>query len=282
MPTTRIAAVQCDPRLADVPHNRAMILQGLTRAARRGAQLVVFPECALSGYGFASKRAAWPHAETVPGPFSTVVSEECRRLAVWTVFGMLERDGPRLFNSAVLAGPRGLVGRYRKVHLPFLGVDRFATRGDRPFEVHRLPFGRIGMHICYDGSFPEAARSLRLLGADLLILPTNWPEGAGINARHTCLVRAHENHVHFVACNRVGTESGFRFIGRSQIIDCNGRALATARHARPTTILADLDLPAARRTRVILRRGKYELDRIGHRRPEFYGAVCKRRSPDHR
>lgn len=275
MSSTRVAAVQCDPHLGNALRNTEMILRGLERAARRGARLVVFPECALSGYGFASKRAAWPHAETVPGPFTRRLADACRALRAWAVVGMLERDGTRLFNAAVLVGPRGVVGRYRKVHLPFLGIDRYATPGDRPFEVHRLPFGRVGMHICYDGSFPEAARSLRLLGADLLVLPTNWPEGAQMNARHTCLVRAHENHVHFLACNRVGTESGFRFIGRSQIIDCTGRPVAVARHARPTTIFADLDLAAARRTRVIIKPGEYELDRIGHRRPRFYSRVAR-------
>ena len=75
---------------------------------------------------------------------------------------MLERDGARLFNACALVGPTGLVANYRKIHLPFLGVDRFTTPGDRPFAVHDLGGLRVGMTICYDGSFPESARVLML------------------------------------------------------------------------------------------------------------------------
>ena len=276
MSLTRVAAVQCDPKLGDVPRNAAMILKRLEDAARRGAKLVVFPECALSGYGFASRKSAARHAETVPGEFTARLVEACGRLGVWAVVGMLERSGARLFNAAVLAGPRGVEGVYRKVHLPHLGVDRFAAPGDRPFRVHALPFGRIGIHICYDNSFPETARALRLAGADLLVLPTNWPEGARVASKHVCITRVHENHVHLIACNRVGTESGFRFIGRSQILDCVGRVLAKASHARPAILTGDLDFSTARRTRVVIKKGEYELDRVGHRRPEFYGSLVRR------
>ena len=75
----------------------------------------------------------------------------------------------------MLIGPEGVVASYRKVHLPFLGIDMFVTPGDRPFAVHGAGEVRVGMHICYDGSFPEAGRVMSLLGADLLALPTNWP-----------------------------------------------------------------------------------------------------------
>src|SRR5260370_6484852 len=141
---------------------------------------------------------------------------------------MLEADENRLFNACALVGPQGLVAGYRKIHLPFLGVDRFPTRGDRPFAVHDLDGLRVGMNICYDGSFPEAARVLMLLGADLVVLPTNWPTGAASTICYLVQARALENNLYYAAVNRVGEERGFRFIGQSRVIGCNGDLLVTA------------------------------------------------------
>src|ERR1019366_4698790 len=101
--------------------------------------------------------------------------------------------GAHLFNACALVGPDGVIGVYRKVHLPFLGVDRWVDPGDRPFVVHEAGALRVGMHICYDGSFPETGRVLSLLGADLLVLPTNWPTHAETAAEHMIATRAMEN-----------------------------------------------------------------------------------------
>src|SRR5262249_25058741 len=155
-----------------------------------------------TGYSYESKEDAWPHAETLPGPATQAVAADCRELGVWAVFGLLERDGDRLFNACALVGPRGFIAGYRKIHRPFLGVDRFVTPGDRPFAVHDLGGLRLGMNICYDGSFPESSRVLALLGADLIVLPTNWPTGAQA-ACHLPEARALENHVYYFAVNRV-------------------------------------------------------------------------------
>ncbi len=143
----------------------------------------------------------------------------CERHQCFCIFGLLERDGSRLFNACVLTGPKGVVGTYRKVHLPFLGIDMFVDPGDRPFAVHDAGGLKVGMHICYDGAFPETARVLALLGADLLVLPTNWPTHSECAAEHMIPTRAMENTVYVMAVNRVGEESGFRFIGSSSIVD---------------------------------------------------------------
>ena len=138
------------------------------------------------------------------------------------------RYGDEVFNAAVLAGPDGLVGSYRKVHLPFLGVDRFTTPGNRPFEVFDVAGVRVGILICYDGGFPEAVRELALRNADLVVLPTNWPPGAETMAEYAVNTRAMENAIYFLAANRVGKERGFRFIGTSRICDPAGNTLAGA------------------------------------------------------
>src|SRR5438309_11777837 len=110
MSTWTIAGVQMDCRLGDANHNLEMIGVRLREAAARGARLIVFPECALTGYCFESKDEACPHAETLPGPATEKVAAECRRLGVWAVIGLLERDqSDRLFNACALVGPHGLV-----------------------------------------------------------------------------------------------------------------------------------------------------------------------------
>lgn len=268
----KVACVQMDPKLGRLRDNLETILQGIRKAH---ADLVVFPECALSGYGFESRRDGTVAAEPLPGPSSKAIQAACRQRGSWVVVGLLERAGRRLFNSAALVGPQGLAGVYRKVHLPFLGIDRFTDKGDLGFPVFRTPLGWIGILICYDGSFPEAARALKLGGAQLICLPTNWPEAAEVSACHSPMVRAQENHVHFVTCNRVGREAGFSFRGESKICDYSGRVLASAGR-RPQIISARLDLKAADQNRVVYAKGRYELDRIGHRRPELYRALTEK------
>lgn len=279
MPPWTIAGVQMDCTLGENEKNLRAIRERLSVAAGKGAHLVVFPECVLSGYCFESKEEAWPHAEPIPGPSTLALAEDCKRLNVWAAVGMLEQrpvDGA-LFNACALVGPRGQVHVYRKIHLPFLGVDRFTTPGDRPFEVHDLGGLRVGMTICYDGSFPESARCLMLQGADLVILPTNWPTGATSTVRYLIQARALENFIYFLAVNRIGTERGFRFIGQSRMVNVNGELLASADEQEEATILAQIDPEKARNKRIVHIPGKYELDRTGHRRPEMYGDLTLQR-----
>jgi predicted amidohydrolase len=274
--TWKIAAVQMDCRLGDCPHNLQRIRTELRQAAGEGARLVVFPECALGGYGFDSKEEAWPHAEPVPGPSTETLADDCRRLGAWAVVGMLERDEAtgRLYNTAALIGPAGVTATYRKIHLPCLGVDRFTAPGDRPFAVHDLGGLRVGINICYDGSFPESSRVLALLGADLIVLPTNWPPAARRNPQFVVQTRALENHVYYAAVNRVGEEAGFRFIGLSRIVDCNGDLLAGSDGDREEVLFAEIDPERARQKRIVNVPGKYEINRVGDRRPEMYGRLC--------
>jgi 5-aminopentanamidase len=272
MPLWKIAGVQMNCRLGEPIANLDHIRNGLHAAAALGARLVVFPECALTGYGFESKDQAMPFAETIPGPATTSMASDCRQLGVWTIFGLLERSEEHLFNSCALVSPEGLMATYRKIHLPYMGVDRFATPGDQPFAVHEIDGLRIGMNICYDGSFPESARVLTLLGADLIVLPTNWPTGARAAACYLTQARALENHIYYLAVNRVGEERGFRYVGQSRMIDFQGDILASAGE-NEEILIAEIDPEAARRKRVIVVPGKHEVDRVGDRRPEMYARL---------
>jgi predicted amidohydrolase len=275
----KIAAVQMDCRFGDVASNLEHIRARLREAAERGAKLVIFPECALCGYCFDNKDEAWPHAQTLPGPASDTLATDCKRLGIWAIVGMLEAvpDAKQLFNAAALIGPNGLAGSYRKIHLPFLGVDRFTTPGDRPFQVLDLGGLRVGINICYDGSFPESARVMMLDGADLIVLPTNWPPGAASTVKYLIPARALENHVYYAAVNRVGVERGFSFIGQSRIVDVTGDCLAAADNDQPTILYADLDPGRPRNKQIIKIPGKYELHRTAHRRPEMYNAIVRQK-----
>ncbi len=266
----RVAAVQMEPKLGRIEANLERILGSINTAAQAGARLVVFPECALSGYGFDSREQGLAHAVTVDSAPVARVMAACRQHACFCIFGLLERDGARLFNACVLAGPDGLVAIYRKVHLPFLGIDMFADPGDMPFAVHDAGGVKVGMHICYDGAFPEPARVMALLGADLLVLPTNWPTHSECAAEHMIPTRAMENTVYVMAVNRVGEESGFRFIGGSSIVDPSGRRLAQAGPDSEEILYAEIDPALARKKRLVRVPGKHEVNRIADRRPRFY------------
>ncbi len=271
----KIAAVQTDIHLGDIDRNVARLAEGLKETARSGATLTVFPECALTGYCFPSLDEARKFAQPVNGSATEALTAVCRELGVYTVFGTVEADGDRVFNTAILLGPSGLLGTYRKIHLPYLGVDKFATFGDRPFAVQNAGDLRVGMNICYDSAFPEAARSLTLLGADLIALPTNWPPGAECVAGYVLNARAMENAVYFAACNRVGTEAGFRFIGRSRICGPDGSTLITSNGDEEEILYAEIDPALARHKRVVRKVGEHAIDRLADRRPEMYSQLVE-------
>ena len=272
----KIAGVQMDVQLGDVAANLAGMLSRLRAAVAKGAELVVFPECALSGYCFESADEARAHSQPIPGPATGQMQRACHDLGCHAIFGLLEADGPRLFNAAVLVGPAGVIGSYRKVHLPYLGIDMHTTPGDRPFAVHAAGEVKVGMNICYDAAFPEASRVMALQGADLIALPTNWPPGAECTAASVINARALENGVYFIAVNRVGVERGFEFIGRSKIVDPYGRTIIEAQGLGEEILVADIDLERARNKHYIRVPGKHEIDRFADRRPEMYGLLTEK------
>jgi predicted amidohydrolase len=272
----RLAVCQFEPRLGAVTENLTRLAHRLEDALARGAELVLFPEAALSGYGFEDRAAAAAAArrqdDAAFAQLARILAGHGERHAL---VGFAERDGDRLFNSAALIGSQGIAGVYRKTHLLHLGLDRFTRQGDRGLPVFTLPAGRIAPQICFDLGIPEVARSQKLAGAQLLCVPTNWPLEAEISCDLAPRVRAQENHVFVATCDRVGSESGCEFRGRSRIIDFEGRVVAEASAQGEDTLLATLDLAAADRNRVVYRAGEYELDRIAARRPELYAALVR-------
>lgn len=267
----KAAAVQMDVALARPEDNKANILK-LARETQ--ADLVVFPECANSGYAFTSIKEALPYADPIPGPFVdqlvAVAKEQGRCLAV----GLLEKQGSKLYNSAVFITGQGEVHLYRKTHMPFIGLDRFATPGDS-LGLFDTPLGKVGLAICYEWRFPEVARCLALKGADLLIGLSNWPSGAVVIPTVLLPARAAENRVWIVSSNRVGTERGVEFIGRSAIIDPNGNFAANLDGPAEGVIQAELDLSLAHNKRMVKIPGEYEVDLWEDRCPSLYAATAR-------
>ncbi|QEG23317.1 carbon-nitrogen hydrolase family protein [Mariniblastus fucicola] len=279
MSLIKIAGVQMDIQLANASANLASMQSHLQTSVAAGAELTIFPECTITGYCFESHDEAMAVAEACDGSSVTQMIEACGDLSTHAIFGFLERDADQIFNSVVCVGSEGIVSKYRKVHLPTLGVDNFTTPGDNEFEVfdlnldgHDQPL-RIGMNICYDCSFPESARVLTLKGADLIALPTNWPPGSGLVADVIPNTRALENNVYFAAVNRIGTERGFEFIGKSKICDPLGRELDFANHRDDAIVYGEIDVAFARRKHLVAVPGKHEVHRIEDRRPDTYGPI---------
>lgn len=271
----RVAVVQMETQPLNPDHNLAHILSWIPQAAAQGAELVVFPECALTGYMLTAEEAT-AIAEPVPGPRSGRLVEACRQWNVLAVVGTIERDeNGRCYNTAVLLSAQGVLGRYRKTHLICLGVDRFLTPGEKLVEPFSTPLGRLGLLICYDLRFPEPARVLALAGAHAILLPTAWPQAATLYPDYVARTRAVENGVYLLAADHVGVEGDARYLGRSMIIGPDGEILAEAGQQGESLLVADLNLSRSDRKHRVFRPGEYEIDLLQDRRPDLYGPIAR-------
>jgi predicted amidohydrolase len=267
----RVVAAQCGAQTESTSDNVETVLRVLRTAG--DADLVVFPECIVSGYMIDRVEDAFSVAVFRNGEELALIAAACRERGVHAVVGFLEMDKDELYNTAVLIGPAGPIGYYRKEHLPFLGVDRFVTPGRNPSPAaFDTTIGRIGLAICYDIRFPESARCLALAGCDIIAMPSVWPDTVHLIADHMVRVRACENRVFVVACTRGDSEAGARFMGKSQIIDPRGDVLALA-GAGEQLIAADLDLEQAREKSVVTIPGEYEISIFKDRRPDAYSLI---------
>ncbi|HUY08980.1 MAG TPA: nitrilase-related carbon-nitrogen hydrolase [Candidatus Dormibacteraeota bacterium] len=257
MPQTsplKVAVCQYAPQLGAPEGNADRGARWIARAADAGAQLIVLPELASSGYAFTSETEASASAQGAEGPCLQSWVASCRELGVYVVAGFCERAAEGRFNSAALLGPDGLIGIYRKAHL-FYEEQTYFQPGNRGFPVFDLPFGKVGMLVCYDLWFPEAARLLALAGADVICVPTNWvanfrrrvvDERGWVMGNYASVAVATQNQVFVAAADRIGREHEVEFIGGSCIVGPEGWLLAgPASRADEALLLADLDLRQA-------------------------------------
>lgn len=240
----RIGYVQFAPALGDV----AATIREIDRLRPKfeSADLVVLPELSNSGYNFASVEHARNTAEDArDGGFAQYVQGLAERHGQYIVAGINEWDEEqgRLFNTAILIGPGGLLGKYRKLHL-FMKEKDFFEPGDLGLPVFDLGDFKLGMLICFDWIFPEAWRVLALRGADIVCHPANLVL-PGL-AQRGVPVHALMNRIFVVTANRVGREGDLAFTGQSIIADPRGEVLAQARQAGVQVSVVEVDLTRAR------------------------------------
>jgi len=261
-----IAVCQFAPRLFDVAANLDRIEEMARAAARGGARLAVFPECAVSGYATGASAARMAAcAESVageaPGPSPRRLAQLATELDLMVQVGLVERHGDTLYNSAVTFAPgEGVTGVFRKVHLWLDDVGVF-TPGSG-FITLPAPVGTYGPAICYDLEFPESARAIALLGADLMCVSTANYGPYEQQQRVFAQARAAENQMYVAVANQVGRVGETDFFGAGMIVDPEGRVLADA-GADETVLFADVDLAVVDRSR----RGE---DYLEQRRPGAY------------
>jgi len=228
----KVACLQLDIKIGDIISNIEKSVRMINEAADNGTMLVVMPEMANSGYAFNSKKEAMELAENLQDSKSINAWAEvaCDR-KIYIVSGITEVDGNDLYNTAVLIGPNGLIGKYRKLHLweeEFLWFEQ----GNLGLPVFHTPIGRIGIAICYDMWFPETFRILAAQGADVVCVPTNWVSTDALpnNMKNfgpiLAMAAAHSSGIYIAVADRVGEERGMVFPGRSLIVKNSGIPIA--------------------------------------------------------
>ena len=252
----KVACIQMEPIIGCKQENVAKSLRFIGEAADNGARLVVLPELCNSGYMFSTRDEAFALAEVVPeGETCRAWSRICAERGLYLVAGIAERDDQVLFNAAVVVGPQGYLGKFRKVHL-WNEENLFFEPGNLGFPVFRTPIGRIGTFICYDGWFPESYRLCALQGADIVCIPTNWVPIPGQDPKREamanilCMAGAHSNSMFVAAADRVGVERGQPFNGQSLIASYTGWPVGgPASRDKEEIIYAEVNLADARRKR---------------------------------
>lgn len=270
---TRVVAAQLAPSFGDLEGNRELALGGIRSAVDGGADVVVLPELITSGYMFASAGEAASLAITADHEVLREWAAEAARADIVIAGGFCElADDEQVYNSAALFDRSGLRAVYRKLHLWDEEKLVFAAGQQSP-PVIDTRVGRVAVAICYDLEFPELTRSIALAGAQLLLVPTNWPlvprpEGERPPEVLIAMAAARVNRMAVVCADRLGSERGMEWTGGATIIGVDGWVAAESRE--PGLLSADLDLEPA-----LDKRLTEHADAFADRRPEMYGAVSR-------
>jgi len=242
----RAAVVQTDPIFGEVKINVAKALSMMESVE---ADLYILPELFNTGYNFIDEAEVRNMAESSSGSTFRMIKEWTKEHSCFVVYGFAEK-ADKIFNSAALVGQGVLVGIYRKVHL-FDRENKFFAPGDLGFPVFDIPFGKIGMMICFDWMFPESTRSLALKGAQLIAHPSNLVLP---NCPDAMVTRCLENRVYTATADRVGEENrggvDLRFIGTSEIVAPNGNILCRLGNREPAISTADIHLALADKKKI--------------------------------
>lgn len=260
-----IICIQTYPKLNqkedNLEHMEYLLRQAMSE--HPDAQLVIFPELSVTGYQCGENFKDL--AETADENAMSVkkMAALAREFHIHIVYGMAEKEDHLLYNSQFFLDDHGvLLGTYRKVHL-FDSEKQYFTPGNQ-FKVFDTSIGRIGLFICYDAFFPEAARSLAIQGVDLLVNSTNWEKPYDYDMDMVMSARALENTVYLACCNRYGADTTLDFFGHSRILDPLGKVISSIDEEKDGIIYASVDYDIAKQ----MKHDYYTM--LTERRPDVY------------
>ena len=247
----RLALAQISSKRENKSENLRKMEELTIKAKEQGADLIIFPEMSLTGYVILDQ--VYELAETIPGLSTGKVEALAKKTGMHIVFGMpelSEKTQATIFNTAVLVGPKGLIGKYRKMYLPTHSVfeeKRYFRPGYEP-AVFKTDIGNIGLSICYDVFFPEVFRLSRLKGAQLIICISASPAVRRGYFEILTSARALENTAFLAYVNLAGVEDGLQFWGGSRLVCPTGDVVAKAKYDEEDFVVCDVnfnDLRAA-------------------------------------
>jgi len=263
----KIGFIQFAPVLGDVQATIRKI-DGLIDQSQI-TDILVLPELCNSGYNFTSFEEAWKTSEKIENSiFINYLISKCKQFNLYIVSGFNERDNKNLYNSAILIGPKGYIGKYRKLHL-FMNEKDYFKPGNISLPVFDIGSCKIGMLVCFDWIFPEVWRILALKGAEIICHPSNLVL-PGL-AQKAVPIHALTNRIFTITANRIGTEGDLSFTGLSTIANPNGDILFQASQTKEETVIKDIDIRLAR-DKIITKKN----DLFSDRRPEEYSLLTER------
>ena len=260
----RVGFIQNNPVFGEVEYNLSKVESLLTQYT---ADLMILPELFSTGYHFLNQKEVLKLSEPIPeGPTTQTLTRICDKNQISIIAGIAERDENRSYNSAVVIGPNGYLGKYRKIHL--FGTEKNCfDQGNLPLKIFNIGAARVGVMICFDWRFPETARTLALGGADLIAHPSNLVLP---HCPQAIITRCLENRIFIVTANRVGTEeripgNALNFIGQSQVVDPDGNILCRASEIKEETKIIEIDIGKSRNKSI-----NCGDDLFADRRPDLY------------
>ena len=240
----KVALAQITCKRGDKKGNIRKIEDNVVRARKQGAELVIFPELSVTGYVLRDQ--IYELAETIPGQSTDILEKLAGKTGTHIVFGLPElsdKTQATIYNAAVLVGPDGFIGKYRKMYLPTHSVfeEKRYFRPGYQTAVFETELGKIGLIICYDIFFPEVSRLTRLKGARLIICISASPVTRRTFFETLTTARAIENTSFLAYVNLVGIENGLQFWGGSRLIGPNGKVVAKTKYDKEDLMIGEVD-----------------------------------------
>lgn len=270
----KIALVQLSCYRGNKEANLKKIREYATKARQQEAEILAFPELSLTGY--ALKDDFYKVAETIPGHSTSIIEKIARENNLHIIFGapeLSEKAEAVIYNTAVLVGPAGYIGKYRKIYLPNHSVfeEKRYFRPGQKIGIFDTVFGKIGLSICYDLFFPEITRSARLEGAKLMVCISASPSTRRYFFDILTKARAIENSMFLAYVNLVGIEEGLHFWGGSRLLAPNGNVIAEAPYYEEAMILGEVDYSD-------IRAAEFSVQTIKDLRPELFEKLREKAS----